>query len=42
MAVAVVQAGSETAVRTELGPFGSFDVEAAAMTQDPAGTDGQG
>jgi hypothetical protein len=46
VAVAVVQTGPEAAAAdhaaNEMGPFGSFDVEAAAMTQDPAGTDGQG
>jgi hypothetical protein len=46
VAVAVVQTGPEAAAAdhaaNEMGPFGSFDVEAVEMTEEPAGTDGQG
>jgi hypothetical protein len=38
VAVAVVQAQTEG----KLGPFGTFHVEAAEITEEPAGTDGQG
>jgi hypothetical protein len=38
VAVAVVQAPTEG----KMGPFGTFHVEAAEMTEEPAGTDGQG
>jgi hypothetical protein len=33
VAVAVVQAPTETTARGEMGPFGSFDVEAVEMTE---------
>jgi hypothetical protein len=39
---AVFQAGSEAAVGSKMGPFGSFDLETPEKTQEPAGTDGQG
>ena len=42
VAVAVVQARTEAAATSEMGPFGSFDLEAPEMTQEPAGLDAQG
>jgi hypothetical protein len=42
VAVAVVQAPTEAAARSEMGPFGSFHVEGVEMTEEPAGMDGQG
>jgi hypothetical protein len=42
VAVAVVQAPTETTARGEMGPFGSFDVEAAEMTEEPACLDAEG
>jgi hypothetical protein len=42
VAVAVVQAPTKTTARGEMGPFGTFDVEATELTQDPASMDGQG
>ena len=41
VAVAVVQR-TEAAATSEMGPFGSFHVEAAEMTEEPAGVDAQG
>jgi hypothetical protein len=31
-----------TAMEVEEAPFGKIDIEAAEMTEEPAGTDGQG
>jgi hypothetical protein len=42
VAVAVIQAGSEAAAANEMASFGRIDLEAPAMTQEPASTDGQG
>jgi hypothetical protein len=42
VAVAVVQAGSESAAASEMASFGSFHVEAVEMTAEPASMDGQG
>jgi hypothetical protein len=41
VAVAVVQAPTETTARGEMGPLGSLDVDAVEMTEELAGMDGQ-
>ena len=42
VAVAVIQTGPEAAAANEMASFGSFQVEAAEMTEEPAGVDAQG
>jgi hypothetical protein len=42
VAVAVVQAPTEAAPRGEMGPFGTFDLEASEMAQEPACLDAEG